>query len=312
MSSPIHHAEDLDEALHYAPPWARESALRHPEQPATAQPVTAQPATEPPQRRRRIGVGPNAFSGDLAMAKLQRQLSLSPDAVPEPPALHDRESLWPIVLRLGGVAGVAAAVAWLIISLPSSRWLHDEIRKADIMRTGALAPAMVATNVKIGDRLDTTEMAAPLLQPQPGTTQQVAEASPALTPPAPTATAASTPPAVATPEPTTETSSNDNAVAPTASLDAGEVATLLKRGKDMLGTGDFAAARLLLRRAAEAGSADAAMALATTFDPLVLHRLGAIGVVPDAARARKWYGKAAALGSTAATQSLSQLEATAQ
>ena len=24
MSSPIHHAEDLDEALHYAPPWARE------------------------------------------------------------------------------------------------------------------------------------------------------------------------------------------------------------------------------------------------------------------------------------------------
>lgn len=304
MSSPIHHAEDLDEALHYAPPWAREKALRQPEQPAAA-------SAEPAHRRQRVG--PNTFSGDLAMARLQRQLSLNPDAVPEPPPLHEREALWPIVLRLTGVASVAAAVAWFIISPPSSRWLHDEIRKADIVRTGAL-PAIVATNVKIEDRLDTTEVAAPPPQPglaQAGATQQVAEASPAATA---VATPASAPIVAPTPVPDTaaEPPGNETAAAPTASLDAGEVATLLKRGKDMLGTGDFAAARLLLRRAAEAGSADAAMALATTFDPLVLRRLGAIGVTPDAARARKWYGKAAALGSSAATQSLSQLEGAAQ
>ena len=36
MSSPIHHAEDLDEALHYAPPWAREQGLREPLRPAAA------------------------------------------------------------------------------------------------------------------------------------------------------------------------------------------------------------------------------------------------------------------------------------
>ena len=51
------------------------------------------------------------------------------------------------------------------------------------------------------------------------------------------------------------------------------------------------------------------MALATTFDPQVLRRLGTIGVAADAALARQWYAKAAALGSSAATQSLAQLDA---
>src|SRR4029077_8204802 len=97
MSSPIHHAEDLDEVLHYAPPWAREQGLR--ERPA-AQLVRA------PQGRRPLDIGNQAFSGDLAMAKLQRQLALDPDAVPEPP-VDNIASLWPMALRRCGVAGVA-------------------------------------------------------------------------------------------------------------------------------------------------------------------------------------------------------------
>ena len=95
-------------------------------------------------------------------------------------------------------------------------------------------------------------------------------------------------------------------------LDAGEIATLVSRGTDFMKSGNLSSARLLLRRAAEAGSASAALMLGTTFDPLVLHQLGAIGVAPDVAQARQWYEKAAALGSDAASQRLAKLPQTGQ
>ena len=85
-------------------------------------------------------------------------------------------------------------------------------------------------------------------------------------------------------------------------LDADEIAALVKRGKDFVNDGDLISARLLLRRAAEAGSADAALALGETFDPVVFQRLHVIGIEPDAARAQKWYQRAAELGSAAASQ----------
>jgi hypothetical protein len=95
-------------------------------------------------------------------------------------------------------------------------------------------------------------------------------------------------------------------------LDAEEIATLINRGTDSLKSGDLVSARLLLRRAAEAGSASAALMLGTTFDPLVIQQLGAIGVVPDVAQARQWYEKAAELGSDAASQRLAKLPQTGQ
>ena len=85
---------------------------------------------------------------------------------------------------------------------------------------------------------------------------------------------------------------------------------LVKRGQDFLQNGDLASARLILRRAAEAGSANAALALGATFDPLVIQRLGVIGIEPDTARARQWYQRAAELGSATASQQLTKLERT--
>lgn len=90
-------------------------------------------------------------------------------------------------------------------------------------------------------------------------------------------------------------------------LDAEEIATLVNRGTDSLKSGNLASARLLLRRAAEAGSASAALMLGTTFDPLFIQQLGTIGVVPDVAQARQWYEKAVALGSEAASERLAKL-----
>ena len=87
-----------------------------------------------------------------------------------------------------------------------------------------------------------------------------------------------------------------------------EITALIERGTDLLKRGDIASARLFLRRAAEAGSADAALKLGSTFDPTFIRQLGAIGVAPDVARARQWYEKAAELGSEAAAQRLAGLK----
>jgi hypothetical protein len=95
-------------------------------------------------------------------------------------------------------------------------------------------------------------------------------------------------------------------------LDAAEIAALINRGTDSLNSGDLVSARLLLRRAAEAGSASASLMLGTTFDPLVIQQLGAIGVVPDVTKARQWYEKAAELGSDAASQRLAKLPQSGQ
>jgi hypothetical protein len=289
MSSPIHHAEDLDEALHYAPPWAREQGQREPLRPAAA-------LVRSPPSRWRIGVADDAFSGDRAMVKLQRQLALDPDAVPEPP-VDDIQSLWPMALRLCAVAGVAAAVAWLVISLPGTRLLHHDVVRADVQ-----VPPPVADTPK-QDPLRTPAAAGLLLQH--GLTE--ANAAPAPAPAVEAMPVPATQPTIAPP-------GNDAAAAPpaTLSLASDEIAMLLKRGKDAFSTGDLAAARLLLRRAAEAGSAEAALALGATFDPLVIRRLGAIGAAPDPAQARQWYQKAVTLGSPTASQPLAQLEASAQ
>jgi hypothetical protein len=90
-------------------------------------------------------------------------------------------------------------------------------------------------------------------------------------------------------------------------LDREEFDVLLKRGKDLIGSGDIAAARLILKRAADANSAEAALALAATYDPFVLRQLKVYGLTPDAAMARVWYEKATELGSPAARRRLEML-----
>jgi TPR repeat protein len=87
-------------------------------------------------------------------------------------------------------------------------------------------------------------------------------------------------------------------------VDQAEIVVLLKRGKNLIASGDLAAARIVLRRAADANDAEAALALAATYDPFVLQGLKVYGLTGDAAIARSWYEKAAELGSSAAPRRL--------
>jgi hypothetical protein len=90
-------------------------------------------------------------------------------------------------------------------------------------------------------------------------------------------------------------------------LETDEIATLLKRGQTLLENGDIAGAQLLLQRAAEAGDPVAAMALASTYDPVVLNDLGVRSFSADVGKARYWYEKAREFGSKEAPRRLESL-----
>ena len=79
------------------------------------------------------------------------------------------------------------------------------------------------------------------------------------------------------------------------------------RGDQMLALRDISAARRLYQYAATAGSAHAAAALAKSFDPAYLAKLGIVGLKPDPASAAIWYAKAAALGDPDAQNRLHEL-----
>lgn len=90
-------------------------------------------------------------------------------------------------------------------------------------------------------------------------------------------------------------------------LDPEEIATLVKRGEDFIANGDLASARLVLRRAAEGGDAQAALLLGSTYDPATFERLKVLGSAPDPDQARAWYQRAADLGSAEAVRRLEPL-----
>jgi hypothetical protein len=97
-------------------------------------------------------------------------------------------------------------------------------------------------------------------------------------------------------------------VTPQGADNAAEIALMMRNGTQLMGNGDIAAARMMFQRAAEAGEAAAAFALAETYDPLVLRKLGARGgITSDIALAQIWYEKARDLGSTAAPERLERL-----
>ena len=96
----------------------------------------------------------------------------------------------------------------------------------------------------------------------------------------------------------------------TRHLDSDELASLLRRADDFIKSRDISSARLLLRRAAEAGDVRATITLAGTFDPNVLKALGFQDGAADVAQARLWYERAEKSGSIEAPGRLQQLATT--
>ena len=82
---------------------------------------------------------------------------------------------------------------------------------------------------------------------------------------------------------------------------------LVKKGDEQLAEGNISAARLFYERAADAGLAQGAMALAGTFDATELAQLGVRGIQPDPKQARRWYERAQQLGASDAEERLRRI-----
>lgn len=94
---------------------------------------------------------------------------------------------------------------------------------------------------------------------------------------------------------------------PARPLSADEIETLLEQGRKFFSVGDFVSARTLFGRIAEAHDARGALALAETYDPIVIAKNGVRGITPDVEKAREWYAKAQDLGSPDAAPRLGAL-----
>jgi len=95
---------------------------------------------------------------------------------------------------------------------------------------------------------------------------------------------------------------------PMPPIEPSEAAMLLRKGRDLLDSGDISAARVAFRRLADAGNAEAAMALASTYNPDYLAAHHFVGMRGDRATARALYRRAKELGSADADRFLMQMQ----
>jgi TPR repeat protein len=78
--------------------------------------------------------------------------------------------------------------------------------------------------------------------------------------------------------------------------ESARVDDLIKHGQKMVEVGYLAGARAYFKRAAEAGSGEAAVLLGATYEPAFIEKMGAQGIKPDLKEARSWYERAKQLG----------------
>lgn len=89
--------------------------------------------------------------------------------------------------------------------------------------------------------------------------------------------------------------------------DTARIDELIAHGRKMVDVGYFPGARAYFQRAAEAGSADAALSVGKTYDPAFIEEIGAQGIKPDTRQARIWYERAKTLGNKDADAHLNEL-----
>ena len=262
---------------------------------------------------RREPVSPIAYEEEMPIARYRVPRSLEPSPVREPywSAPRPRSGIG-VVVRFAGAAAVAAIIALLVVGKLPTSWniaTNGHLEERPAVASGFAGPpksdraARTSVVAERPERPD-TEIAGGEESPEPGeralvsAPSRVTIAGAAMTERAPSAIAQEATPATA------------QMMAPglvTRQLDREEVAALLKRGEDFITSGDLASARLVLQRAAEAGDVHAALALAGTFDPNLLAKLGSQGLAADVAMARFWYERAKQFGSTEAPRRLEQL-----
>lgn len=257
--------------------------------------------------------------------------SLDPSPVPEPwprPRAKGRNRAVPLFVRFGLASAGAATIALIVVqdipSVISEKFSDLLSNAAGVFSQGARSsmPERVAEIAKEQERVTAQQRAAfasaSAAAPAPATPElprnQPAAKSDNLAAPTPAAkrenAIANWPeirsePAIwlgpAGRAPTRESATTGSAPRP---VPAEEIAMLRRQGDQYIAAGDFVGARTVLERAADAGDASAALALAATYDPVVLARFKVKGLTPDIVRAGFWYERARDLGSPEAPRRL--------
>ena len=308
--------QPLDEFSAYAPKEKRE-------QPATAlTPVENASSGEPAGADQRLPravqlapvTGLPPVEGTVSAEKVPRRgeafingLHVPPSLLPEhlraPPPMRQHRNLPLIMFACVTAVLIATAVARqqfrpneardnIAAAPPDSEILPQSviIPQVKTSQTSALSPGAAPSQSTITSQGPASQSATS----SPGATSSQSAASPegettASLSPGPSGTG--TPPA-------------SKAV---RTLDPGDIKLLMKQGEQFIAARDLAAARLVFRRAAEAGDAPAALAMGATYDPIVLAKLGVLGMSADVGKARSWYEKAKEFGSPEASRRLELL-----
>ncbi len=148
----------------------------------------------------------------------------------------------------------------------------------------------------------------------------LAAATPAPSEPSAVSASAAAPTAPADEPPAERRGDDPSSPAPTiapppapdhAARPPADIATMVRRGQELLAGGDILSARHFFELATPEAEDRAALGLGKSYDPLYLRRLGTRGPAGDAAKAAMWYRKAADLGSMEALALLQRLNASA-
>ena len=230
--------------------------------------------------------------------------SLEPALLPPPPLqpVHNLRVILGIPIACVG----AALACYYFVSAPSSqRALKSQVASPPPASAARISTPQTASSR--GPRLDSEPDWAPRTT---GAQTDLASAG--------KLNARDTPPdaLIASPRPASaKLESVRELTAPPSSSNAGralppeEIRLLVEQGEKFISDGDIVTARVIFERAAKAGDAAAALALAAAYDPIVLARLGVLGIDTDVEKARIWYQKAQSLG---ATQAVDRLDALAR
>jgi hypothetical protein len=313
-----------NELARYVPKWARDPANVERRREMRLGEVDGKVPASADGSIRRVEAALNEFKKSLVIDGIEVPPSLirSLDPVPVPPPRSrprgPRGSALPRIARLVAVVSVAANVALLMVwQSPAEGWVREKF--AGVF--GATSTPTPERQAVVAERL-APENVPPRIAEAPSAAPVMALAAlepPAAEPPA-AEPAAAEPPAAAD----QKVSATDAVVSRSAAvkteaaddsvrrveprrLDPEEAQFLFQRGEDFVAAGDFAAARIVFERAADAGHARAAFALAATYDQLVLRRFGIKSLTADLAKARAWYEKAEKLGSADASRRIEML-----
>jgi len=257
---------------------------------------SSQAATQPSRPRTEVGfqlaeVRPMREKSSPQERAEKFWASFNPERMPSPPLETMRLPGLGLIAGLAGAFGLAAAVALIVtnfVQIPTTSAAVSGKAEAESSQ-----PVSTAILQKLPE-IEGAQANMQPVEPPPASTGPLLAAT-ETTIVAVAAPGARTPPVNAAAEP--------NAA---ASLAPEKVASLLKRGQDLIAAGDVAGGRVMLAYLADAGAAEASFILAGTFDAAVLAKLGVVGVQPDPAKARAWYARAAEQGSSAAMQHLRQ------